>query len=391
MKIVCDSCGAKYSIADEKVAGKVFKIRCKKCSSVIVVRGDEVQAPEEADATRVFDYGSDAVWHVVVAGDQQGPFPPAQLGALLTQGQIDWEAYVWREGFDGWQPMREVQDLVQQITGGAQSEPEPAAAPAPSPAASSSDLGADPFGGGGQADMFAGAAAPSTAGEHAPFDMGDDEATRAVAAPAVFGDAGAADLFAQPGGSDADAFGASAPVENPLAGGAAADPLGAVAAPGSADPGGFSGQRNENSVLFSLGNLQALATGGGAAASSATSSSPAAGQGPGSGVPTSEGSGLIDIKALASTASMQGPSARPSAAADDLLAIGSGAPGLGGGLGAPMLAPVEDTSASSGGGNKGLILGVVGIGAVVVAAVAAMVFMGGEPEAPAVAANSAYV
>ncbi|MBW2212228.1 MAG: zinc-ribbon domain-containing protein, partial [Deltaproteobacteria bacterium] len=29
MKIVCDSCGAKYSIADEKVAGKIFKIRCK--------------------------------------------------------------------------------------------------------------------------------------------------------------------------------------------------------------------------------------------------------------------------------------------------------------------------------------------------------------------------
>jgi len=27
MKIVCDSCGAKYSIADEKVAGKVFKLR----------------------------------------------------------------------------------------------------------------------------------------------------------------------------------------------------------------------------------------------------------------------------------------------------------------------------------------------------------------------------
>ena len=35
MKIVCDSCSAKYSIADEKVAGKVFKIRCKKCSNVI--------------------------------------------------------------------------------------------------------------------------------------------------------------------------------------------------------------------------------------------------------------------------------------------------------------------------------------------------------------------
>src|SRR3954452_3157922 len=39
MKIVCDSCGTKYSIADEKVRGKVFKIRCKKCSHIIVVRG----------------------------------------------------------------------------------------------------------------------------------------------------------------------------------------------------------------------------------------------------------------------------------------------------------------------------------------------------------------
>ena len=39
MKIVCEACQAKYSIADEKVRGKVFKIRCKKCSHVIVVRG----------------------------------------------------------------------------------------------------------------------------------------------------------------------------------------------------------------------------------------------------------------------------------------------------------------------------------------------------------------
>ena len=39
MKIVCDACSAKYSIADEKVQGKVFKIRCKKCSNIIVVRG----------------------------------------------------------------------------------------------------------------------------------------------------------------------------------------------------------------------------------------------------------------------------------------------------------------------------------------------------------------
>jgi predicted Zn finger-like uncharacterized protein len=71
MKIVCDACSAKYSIADEKVQGKVFKIRCKKCSNIIVVRGTggaEEAAPAAAAAaapsggfdqkeTRVYDYG----------------------------------------------------------------------------------------------------------------------------------------------------------------------------------------------------------------------------------------------------------------------------------------------------------------------------------------------
>ena len=44
MKIVCDSCSTKYSISDDKVRGKVFKIRCKKCSHIIVVKGGEAQS-----------------------------------------------------------------------------------------------------------------------------------------------------------------------------------------------------------------------------------------------------------------------------------------------------------------------------------------------------------
>ncbi len=61
MKIVCDACQAKYSISDDKVQGKVFKIRCKKCSNIIVVRGGASEQPQQAAAqekdTRVFDYG----------------------------------------------------------------------------------------------------------------------------------------------------------------------------------------------------------------------------------------------------------------------------------------------------------------------------------------------
>jgi predicted Zn finger-like uncharacterized protein len=94
MKIICDTCGAKYSIADEKVRGKVFKIRCKKCREIIVVRGtmgseapgpaeqhEAAAAPNEAQAPEAAagDYGSldpavDPVWHVVLDGEQQGPY-----------------------------------------------------------------------------------------------------------------------------------------------------------------------------------------------------------------------------------------------------------------------------------------------------------------------------
>lgn len=43
MRFICDNCHAKYSIAEQKVRNKVLKIRCKRCSHVIVVRDPEAQ------------------------------------------------------------------------------------------------------------------------------------------------------------------------------------------------------------------------------------------------------------------------------------------------------------------------------------------------------------
>jgi len=38
MKFVCDRCQTKYSIPDERVRGKVLKVKCKTCANVITVR-----------------------------------------------------------------------------------------------------------------------------------------------------------------------------------------------------------------------------------------------------------------------------------------------------------------------------------------------------------------
>src|SRR5258708_32320249 len=121
MKIVCDACQAKYSISDDKVQGKVFKIRCKKCSNIIVVRGSAAAAepapsPQQEKETHVYDYGyqggapqaDDAVWHVVINQDQVGPMTVTEGHARFNAGEIDVETYVWRDGFCDWSPLNQV-------------------------------------------------------------------------------------------------------------------------------------------------------------------------------------------------------------------------------------------------------------------------------------------
>ena len=38
VKFLCDRCKTRYSIGDERVRGKILKIRCKNCNNVITVR-----------------------------------------------------------------------------------------------------------------------------------------------------------------------------------------------------------------------------------------------------------------------------------------------------------------------------------------------------------------
>jgi predicted Zn finger-like uncharacterized protein len=49
MKFVCDSCHAQYMISDDKVGANGVKVRCKKCSNIIVVK----KAAAEPDPTMV--------------------------------------------------------------------------------------------------------------------------------------------------------------------------------------------------------------------------------------------------------------------------------------------------------------------------------------------------
>jgi predicted Zn finger-like uncharacterized protein len=378
MKITCESCQAKYSIADEKVAGRVFKIRCKRCGEVIVVKGDE-EALQQAPASQATGPAGDAIWHVVINGEQFGPYEPAQIGELLANGQIDWEAYVWREGFDNWLPACEVNELVTAISG---SQPQSQAAVARTPASDIASYSVPPEG-----------EQPTSI-----FDKANKEtaavlssAARPKIEPASMG----ADPFAEDAHASGETFGEPArdagadvfsreAAASPFDGGDGYASNEGVVASGSSPRVGsaraMTGARNENSVLFSLKNLQALATG----STSVSMPPPVSGPQPRAGLASGEGSGLIDIRALANAAGI-GQSDEQFGNRDELLSMGSKT-GAFGSLGSPM-APA--LSSEDGGKNK-VIFAVLGGAAVLAVAMIAVAFIvrngQKEPSAPAVAA-----
>ena len=411
MKIVCDSCGTKYSIADEKVKGKVFKIRCKKCSHIIVVKGTGEAAAGEAPKaasfdqkeTRVFDYSGfdgakgdagaapptegapppsdadagagEAVWHLVVDREQIGPMTVAEVQERFQRNEIDADTYGWREGFADWQKLSAIPDF-DAFSGGA-ANGHAAAAPeatgksdagdlfaSAGAAADKEDEAGDLFGGGAAPSLFGGAAASAPAAAEAPRAAskkrgGDDDLFASAGA------SGGGDLFGDAGGAAVSARSEPAPASQ-----------------------GLKGARNENSVLFSLNNLAALASGAPKASSSPSSSSSPSAQPSGfmgSSTSTTEGSGLIDIRAMAATTMGVGLpklASASSAPVDDLPVLSPSTFSA-----SPVLVPVS----SSSGTPKWLMPAMIGLGVLLVGVAVVLVIMltrkPAKPQ-PALAANT---
>ncbi|MGA7742267.1 MAG: GYF domain-containing protein [Polyangia bacterium] len=273
MKIVCDACQAKYSIADEKVQGKAFKIRCKKCNHIIVVRSGGERAASAAAEPKPAPAEAQGTWYVVVEGEQVGPLAEPDIAARLARGEITAETLVWKEGFADWVKLSAVPELAQASTSQGAAAVHAASMPAAEPAPARRD----------SARMRAHGSARDVARAAAP-----SEDVFSKPAPAA---SGSGDLFASPSAGFSPAAPESpAAASSPFAFGAATAP---AAEPASRAPGNgagqspLTGQRNENSVLFSLANLEALAV-----PSSSSARAP-------STVSSSEGSGLIDIRSMA--------------------------------------------------------------------------------------------
>ena len=383
MKITCQACAAKYTIADEKVLGKVVKIRCKKCGATIVVNGNDPAAMAAgagggaAQAAPAYDYaqggsGGEA-WTVNVADGDQRTMTDQEIADAYHAGVVSDETFCWKDGMNDWLPLREIEPLYAVCTS-TRAMPPPQEMPAPRRSDAPTriqDTGGLMYGG---APAVAPAyAAPPQMAAPPPMDAGNGGGMFTDASPVAARRAGgravAGDLFsgAAQAGSEEDVM-TSAPAGIPQP---------------HHDEQKLTGARNENSVLFSLNALTSKGPGGGGAPMPATS----------------EASGLIDIKQLGAQIGL-GQEKKRSAVDDIMNLAGGGA--FSPSLSAPVLSapPIEEYAAQPEAAaalpgpapkNKLVLFGAIGAGVVVLALAvgAAALLMGGKDDTGAKAAGSA--
>ena len=349
MKIQCQSCQAKYTIADEKVLGKVVKIRCKKCSATIVINGNETRPAEDNQDTNVFDYAqtgsANDQWTVNVADGDQRTMTGQEIVAEYRTGVVNDETYCWKDGMADWLPLREIEQLYGAVKLGG------AAHRGPSASLHDDDLSVPPQ-----------SIPPQSLGNNAGALFSANEAASAVESPFAgsngngygsgngYGDTGhaapvAAASAARRGGGrgqGADLFGnvASAGGEEDVMTSAVtsqASSGGHGGGGGGLEEAKLTGQRNESSVLFSL---SALTEGGSKESASAPNRTTA----------TSDGSGLIDIRALSQNMGSDDKK-DTNARVDDIMNL-SGGGAFGAALAAPILAPPPLEMSSYGDANQ---------------------------------------
>ncbi|MEW5849304.1 MAG: GYF domain-containing protein [Myxococcota bacterium] len=96
MRHVCEHCNQKYAIPDARVAGKVLKVRCKRCSGVMQVDGSHVSASAPSDEPEARE------WFVAISGQAQGPYTRTQVLELVERGEVRERTLLWRPGMEAW-------------------------------------------------------------------------------------------------------------------------------------------------------------------------------------------------------------------------------------------------------------------------------------------------
>ena len=84
MKFVCDRCGKKYATAGDPAPGKVYKLKCKACGHLIVVKGQAGTMTAVAAVT-----AADVATSPPLQEPPRTPAPVASRGRAARRARAD--------------------------------------------------------------------------------------------------------------------------------------------------------------------------------------------------------------------------------------------------------------------------------------------------------------
>jgi predicted Zn finger-like uncharacterized protein len=130
MKFTCDQCSTRYSISDEKVEGKVLKIRCKVCDFTMVVRGNDSRVggslgSSMSVASVMMEPVYEIEWYAAPDGQQIGPVPIERIRAMIRSGIIRPDTVLWNENLENWSEARQIDALKSMFPAPAPKGPPP--------------------------------------------------------------------------------------------------------------------------------------------------------------------------------------------------------------------------------------------------------------------------
>ncbi len=72
-------------------------------------------------------------YHVLIEGEQKGPYEASSVARMIKHGEIDQATLVWTVGMADWQPAESVPELASPIAGPTVPPPPLTAGPPPEP------------------------------------------------------------------------------------------------------------------------------------------------------------------------------------------------------------------------------------------------------------------